>query len=272
MKLSISARIGEDASIKDKTNISFEDLAMLAGDIGYDGICIRPSQVTVNTPDEEIKRLRAILDQHGLRASMVTLDPVIAANTPDAGRALRSIGRQVEIADVLGADLIRITMNNDADVEWAQRACDQAHERGMSILHQTHTNSPFETIDQCLEMVKRIDRPNFGLTVEPANLLLCGQSYGPEAIGRLGPHVRNVYVQNIRLSGPGSDSIVTKSGTMQYERLVVGEEGGIDFERFFAGLKSINYDGFVTTHQSAMEGKSTRELAQFMFDRLGRFL
>ena len=272
MKLSVSARIGEDAHIKDRTNISFEDLAILAGDIGYRGLCIRPSQVTVNTPDEEIQGMRAILDQHGLRASMVTLDPVIAANTPDAGQPLRSIGRHLEIAEALGADLIRIAIKNDAHVEWARRACDQAHEHGMRLVHQTHTDSPFETIDQCLEMVKRIDRPNFGLTVEPANLVECGQSYGPEAIGRLGPHVLNVYVQNVRLSETGSSSIATTSGTVYYERLIVGEEGGIDFELFFAGLKSINYDGFVTTHQPAMEGKSTRELAQFMFDRLARFL
>ena len=126
---------------------------------------------------------------------------------------------------------------------------------------------------KCFQRTRRACRQiQLGLSVEPANLVLCGQSYGPEAIGRLGPHVLNVYVQNVRLTETGSSSIVTNSGTMYYERLVVGEEGGIDFELFLAGLRSINYDGFVTTHQSAMEGKSTRELAQFMFDRLARFL
>ena len=272
LELSLSVRIGEEAGKKDRTTISFGKLAVLASDIGYGGLCIRPSQVTVKTPDEEVQRMRETLDYHGLRASMVTLDPVIAANSPDAGRPLRSFDRHVDLAEMFGADLIRIAIKNDGDVAWAQRACDQAKERGIRLQHQTHTSSPFETIDQCLEMVKRIDRPNFGIAVEPGNLALCGQDYGPDVVERLGPLVFNVYLQNVRLSQTGSSAIETNSGQVRYERLIVGEEGGIDFEYFFAGLRSIGYDGFVTTHQPAMEGRSARELAQYMFDRLARFL
>ena len=53
---------------------------------------------------------------------------------------------------------------------------------------------------------------------------------------------------------------------------VVGEEGGIDFERFFAGLHSVGYDGFVTTHQPAMEGITVEELARTMFERLEKLM
>ena len=93
MKLSLSARIAEDEHIKDRTAISFAELADIASDTGYSGLCIRPSQATVNTPDDEIRAMRTTLDRYGLTASMVTLDPLIPMNTEEAARALRDIGR-----------------------------------------------------------------------------------------------------------------------------------------------------------------------------------
>jgi sugar phosphate isomerase/epimerase len=173
MKLSLSGRIAEEEHIKDGTAISFADLAQLASEIGFQALCIRPSQVTVETPDEEIRCLRQILDTYGLQSSMVCLHTAIAANMSEAGQSLRDFGRDIDVAEMLGSRLIRITIKTEADVSWAQRAADQAQERGMRLVHLTHTNSPFETIEQCLEMTARINRPNFGLTVEPANLLLC---------------------------------------------------------------------------------------------------
>ena len=272
MKLSLSARIAEQEHKKDSTAISFPDLANLASDTGYSGLCIRPSQVTVKSPDEQVQEMRQVLDRSGMVASMVTLDPIIAENTALAGRVLREIGRHLDIAEMLGADLIRIAIQNDEDVEWTSRACDEAQERGIRLQHQIHSDSPFETVDGSLETIKRIDRPNFGVTVEPGNLVICGQDYGPDSIARLGPHIFNVYVQNVRLSDTGSSSVPTLAGEVKYERLVVGEEGGIDFERFFGGLKAIDYDGFITMHQPSMPDQTPRQLAEFMADRLGRFM
>ena len=87
MKLSLSARIAEEEHIKDTTAISFEELANVARDTGFSGLCIRPSQATVDTPKEVIQEMRAVLDRYNLAASMVTLDPIIATNTAEAGTA-----------------------------------------------------------------------------------------------------------------------------------------------------------------------------------------
>jgi sugar phosphate isomerase/epimerase len=272
MKLSLSARIAEEEHRKDTTAISFEELANLAHDTGFSGLCIRPSQATVDTPKEVIQEMRAVLDRYNLKASMVTLDPIIATNTAEAGRPQREIGRHLDYAEILGAALIRIAIKNDEDVKWTRTACDEAAERKIMLLQQTHTDSPAETIDGCLDLVKRIDHPSFGLTVEPGNLVLGGEEYGPAEIKRLAPHVINVYLQNLRPSATGEGSVPTNRGEAHYERLVVGEEGGIDAERFFSGLKAIGYDGFVTTHQPSMSDRSARELAEFMAQRLSPHL
>jgi sugar phosphate isomerase/epimerase len=182
------------------------------------------------------------------------------------------MGRQIEVARMLGASSIRISIQTEEDIPWVQQAADQAIEQDIRLVHQTHTNSLFESIDGCLEMVARVDRSNFGVIVEPANLLLCGEDYGPESLQRLAPYIFNVYVQNLRLDSAGAHSIRTRRGIVRYERLQIEEEGGVDFARFFQGLKSIGYEGFVSSHQPAVEGKSVRQLAQSVFDCLTGFL
>jgi sugar phosphate isomerase/epimerase len=272
MKLSLSGRIAEAEHIKDRTAASFAELAQLASEIGYQALCIRPVQIPTKATDEELRQMRQVLDRYGLQVSMVSLHTAITANTPDAGQFFQAFGRDLGIAQLLGAQIIRVSVKSEADVIWAQRAADQAQERGIRLVQQTHTNSPFETVADCLNMVARINRPNFGLILEPANLLLCGEDYGPQAIRRLGAHIFNVYLQNLRLDDAGSQSIRTNHGVVHYERLMVGENGGIDLEQFFAGLHDIHYDGFVTSHQPLMPGMDVRELAQFVYGRLRAFV
>jgi sugar phosphate isomerase/epimerase len=268
MKLSLSGRIAEPEHIKDQSAVSFEELARLAGEIGYQALCIRPAQIPAWSADEDVRPMRQTLDQHGLAASMVSLHTAITANTTNTGEFHHVFERDLEIAEMLGARLMRVSVKSEDDIPWVQRAADQARERSIRLAQQIHTSSPFETVDGCLAMVTAINRLNFGLILEPANLLLCGEDYGPEAIRRLGLHIFNVYVQNLRLDNTGSQSIRTNRGPVRYERLIVGQGGGIDFARFFADLNAIGYTGFVTSHQPLMPGMAVRELAASVYERL----
>ncbi|MFO1094478.1 MAG: hypothetical protein U0992_14415 [Planctomycetaceae bacterium] len=58
------------------------------------------------------------------------------------------------------------------------RPVDQAARAGITLVHQCHTSSLFETVDGIEQSLRSIDRPNFGLIYEPANLEICGQDYG----------------------------------------------------------------------------------------------
>ena len=66
-----------------------------------------------------------------------------------------------------------------------------ATERKRKLVHQCHNQSLFETLDEIVLRLREIDRPNFGLIFEAANLELCGQGYGPAAIQRLAPWIEN---------------------------------------------------------------------------------
>lgn len=253
MKLSLSVRIAETAS-KDRLTIEFDELARLAVRHGYHSMCLRPSVVGVTTPLTVRATLRRILDDLRLAVSMATTDIAVPLNNEHGPDSLRDIGPHLDVAAMLGTKLIRICMKHEDDIPWAQRAADQARERGIRLAHQCHTDSLFETIAGSLAVIKRVGRANFGLIYEPANLMLCGDEYGPKALKQLAPHIMNVYVQNHRMNSTGNTSLPTRvRGEVRYDMISLWEPGGVDFRAVFDGLAGIGYNGYVTVHQAYAE-------------------
>lgn len=249
MQLSLSVRIAE-AETKDRLNIGFDEFVRLASEAGYAAICMRASAGGVQTPREELLAMRRLLDKRRLAVSMVTTDFDVPRNNDDGPDNLRQIGPHLEVAECLRATLIRVCMKREEDISAAARAADQAAERGIRLAHQCHTNSLFETVDQIVEVLTRINRPNFGLIYEPANLMLCGQPYGEATLRRFAPWLMNVYVQNHRLAPDGQVCLPTRvRGDVRYHDIPLWSPGGVDFDQVFTGLKAIDYQGYVTVHQ-----------------------
>ena len=274
MQLSLSGRIAEAEDIKDHASLDFTGLAQLAARVGFQAVCVRPTHLTSTTPLERVHEMRAILDRHGLAASMITADLRVSqqGSVLDTGAPLRDLEPTLKRASVLGADLIRVGVKSQDDIVWAQHAADAAREFGIRLAQQTHTATPFETAAGCKEMIERIARPNFGLILEPANFALCEEDYGPSALAPLGPSVFNVYVQNLRVTDSGDSSVETNRGTVRYKRLVIGDPVGIDLPRFFDGLSAIDYQGYVTSHQPAIPGMSEHALCEQVHAELARHL
>lgn len=269
MRLSLSVRIAEAPGSKEKTLMSFTDLAQLAKRIGYRALCMRASQAGIDTPPETIKTMREMVDNLGLAVSMITGDLNTPMNNEKGPLALRDIKPYLDLAEQFGSSLIRIAMKKDEDIKWAQRASDQARERGIHLAHQSHTRSLFETVDGSLETLKQVNRKNFGLIYEPANLDLCGQDYGVETIKRFAPYIFNVYLQNHIKTANGRATINTWiQGDVCYEPIRLQDKGGIDFEKVFEGLATIGYDGYVTVHQAFSNIMSPTEAAQQSYDYL----
>lgn len=269
MRLSLSVRIAEAPGSKEKTLMSLTEIAQLAKRIGYHALCMRASQAGIGMPPQTIKTRREMLDNLELAVSMVTGDLNIPMNNEKGPLALRNIEPYLDLAERFGASLIRIAMKKDEDIKWAQRASDQARERGIRLAHQSHTSSLFETVDGSLRTLKQVNRKNFGLIYEPANLDLCGQDYGVETIKRLAPYVYNVYLQNHLKTENGGATIKTWiRGDVRYEPIRLQDRGGIDFELVFEGLAAIGYDGYVTIHQAFSNIMSPTEAAQQSYDYL----
>lgn len=260
MKLSLSVRVAEAPGTKEVALMSLEELARLAADAGYNGVCMRASQAGVQTPREERLSMRATLDGLGLAVTMITGDFDIAWNNEGTTAALADISPYLDVAEDFGATLIRIGMKSEDDIALVQRACDVARERGIRLAHQSHTQTLFEKVDESVDVLKRVDRENFGIIYEPANLHVCGEEYGPATIEKFAPWLMNVYLQNFRVTSDGPLTIGTwVHGVVNIQSLPFGTPDSIDFPLVFEELAKVGYDGNVTVHHNVAEDMAPAE-------------
>ena len=259
MRLSLSVRSVE-AACKSRLNIPFEELVAIARETGYAAVCMRASAGGVGTPIKRLEEMRRCVEAAGLLVSMVTADVNVPLNNDQGPASLRNIGPSLDVAEALGCDLIRVCLKKPEDIPHARQAASEAAKRNIRLAHQCHTSSLFEEVDAMLAVLAQIGQPNFGLIYEPANLLLCGQSYGLDTLEKLRPHLMNVYVQNHRLSANGADELPTYCrGRVRFDHLDPWDPGGIDFVQVCAALTQIDYRGTLTIHQA--QGITTAEAA-----------
>lgn len=246
----LSTRIAEEPGRKDRALMGLGEFAKMAKELGYEALSMRASQVSIASSAEEVEHARAALDAAGVVASMVTGTVSLAANDAQATEPLRDITPHLDLAERLGAKLVRVMIQREDDLPWANRAAHEAGERGIKLAHQTHIGTMLETVDQALDVVRRVDSPHFGLTYEPSNLLVCGSRYGPEEIERLAPYIVNVYLQNWHAHPGGALAIQTNGGVVRADQIPLDDKRGVDYDLVFEGLRRIGWQGFVNVHQT----------------------
>jgi sugar phosphate isomerase/epimerase len=247
MKLSITVRIAEASGSNQKTIMGFDEVVGIAKKIGYDAIDMRASQGGIQTPKERLREMRKVLDKSGITVSCVTGDFDIPSNNDDAPNALRNIEPYLDLAEILGSDMIRVGMKKDADIAAAQRSCDQARERRIRLAHESHQGTLFETVAGSIDVLKRVNRPNFGLIYEAGNWMVASQDYGPDTIRKLQPWLMNVYIQNYRLNPNGKSRVATWTrGAVPVDLIGSWEPGGVDYPKVFQTLHEIGYQGYIT--------------------------
>ena len=269
MRLSLSVRVAESFSDKTKTTLTLDQLLEIAKRTPYQALCMRASQGGIHTPQDQIREMARTIRAAGLPVSMVTGDFAVPSNNEDGPKCLRNITPYLDLAATFGSSLIRICMKKEEDIVWAQRASDEARERKIRLAHQSHCASLFETVSGSLDVLRRVNRPNFGIIYEPANWLISAQDYGPETIKKLQPWLMNVYVQNHLLRPEGKAFVETWTrGRVPLDHIGLWEKGGVHFERVFEGLHAIGYSGYVTVHQAFAEIMTPAAAARRSYDYL----
>ena len=273
MQLSLSVRIAEEFLSKEKASMSLVKLTSLASRCGYEALCMRASQVGVQSTPEQVEFAATCIAKNGLTVSMITGDFDIVYNNDNGPSSLMNITPYLELADKLGASRVRVALKKESDIVNAQLAADEAAERNIELVHQCHTLSLFETVDGIERTLKAIGRPNFGLVYEPANLEICNQDYGLSTLERLSGWIFNVYLQNQIIKPEGLVTLPTRcNGDVSFDLISIHASGGINYDKVFSGLESIGYNGPVTVHQSAQQGETPEGSAKGTADFLRGFI
>jgi len=102
-----------------------------------------------------------------------------------------------------------------------------------------HSWCYFDTAEQSLPMVKKINHPNLKLAIHTCHELKAGNA------GRLAEVVNNVkgYISFITVAGAAKEVDRTRRKTMDKTTIQPLEDGEYDFAPFLKALKSIDYKG-----------------------------
>ena len=105
-------------------------------------------------------------------------------------------------------------------------------ENGQYLLFETGQETPV-TMLRCFE---KVGCDNLGINLDTANLILYGRANPVDALDVFGKYVRNIHAK---------DGFYPTNGHSLGEEVRLGD-GKVDFKAFFAKLKELGYDSYVT--------------------------
>ena len=257
MKISISSRITEQSNNKEKSFLSLDSFIKLASKNKFDGISLRPSMISTHSSKYLVNQAQELFKVNNLKVSMITSNIHLAKNDELASDILKNITPTLDLAEKLKTSLIRIMIKNSDDIFYAKKALDEAKERNLKLLQQTHWGTLAETLDETVTLIKTINRQNFGITFEPANLMACGSDFNNNALNQLLPHTENFYFQNIILDKKGKHIFpTTHNGDVKVKYVSLDNSKGLNVFSFLDFLKEKKYDKWFTIHQPLLEDQT----------------
>ena len=255
MKFSLSGRIIEVAYKYCK--MSIDEFIKMAGEIGYDAVELRRTQISEKSTPEELQQIKEASQKYNVGISRIP-----ACSVKDDA-SMKELEKYADMAVELNCPYLAIGFET---TQWAQKAADYLKERDLSIAIQVHTDGPFESPELALKTLKEIDRDNFGLMYDPANYFVRRIDY-VKAVEQLKDYIFIVSVQCLAEASPDDPNAEEERG-FYYKRHLLGQPGGMDFQAVFDAVKKIGFDGYVTVIEPISELMESRELAKHMYEQL----
>ena len=236
-----------------------EDAVGILAAQGYRGIALTPDVHHLNPfePDypTRVEEFAEALAERGLRCVVETgarfllnahfkHQPTLVSNMPEDREYRFEFLSQdcVALAKALNADCVSFwsgTPTGDAPpgevmdrlVEGCVRLADFAAERGVKLAFEPEPGMFLDTMDKFAELHGRVNRPNFGLTVDIGHLVCQGEVPVSAHLVKWKNWLWNVHIEDM------------KAGVHDHH-LMFGE-GSVDFIDVFAGLRSAGYSNGV---------------------------
>ena len=125
-------------------------------------------------------------------------------------------------------------------------------DRGLGFWFETGQETPVVL----LRTMHRVDLPNLGVNLDPANLILYGKGNPIDALDVLGPYVRNVHVK---------DGLYPTDGE-HLGREVPPGQGRVCFPAFIRRLRGIGFTGELIIEREISGEEQMRDIKQTIAD------
>lgn len=124
----------------------------------------------------------------------------------------------------------------------------QAADLGVKALIEMHPETVTASASASLRFLDGLDPAAVGVIYDVGNLVVEGYEDYLAGLQLLGPYLAHVHVKNARVVPDGLVEHGTYAGATRWrEESVPFRDGQADFEKFFAALASVDYDGWVTS-------------------------
>ncbi len=238
-------------------NYRLEDAIRRTASLGYDGIDIwggRPHAYRNDRSPEELRRLRALLDECGLAVpSFIPAQfryPTSLCSPIDAIRhdSIRYIEAGIETAHALGSPVVSVCPGHTLygqgiEDGWARlvdslkKLSDYAARRAIRLALEPadrYETDLVQNTEQALRLLQEIGSDSLGIVLDVGHSQIVGEDPAA-AVRALGSALFHVHIDDTH--GQRDDHLVPGQGI-------------VDFGSFFAALREVGYKGFLTAELS----------------------
>lgn len=212
------------------------DLVPLAEKFGVEGVELREYW---QDRDGELPELARLLTDQGISVVYATGDVLLGTAHDDTAAALRDIGDNIQVAETLGASVLRVNLGQGdfdpalAEAPWYQQVLQevlhQAQEAGVVVAVENAPNPRGGDLRLLRDTVARVASPWLRLTFDTGNWLYTGREPAA-ALRAVLPYIGYVHLKDI----------VRQDGALQHSHLGTGE---VDVAGLVVQLQQAGYRG-----------------------------
>ena len=241
-------------------SISFGEFCELASSAGYEAVELRDTQVRPDMPADQRREIRTIVSSNGLSVSCLIARGLQHMNDSEREDFFQSY---LDLCCELNCRQLKIL----SDTVWLRQAAERAHQVGVELGTNNHIDTPTETIAGTVEYYHAIAHKNMFLHYDPLHLYISGENYvgcTDKCIGL----IQNVLVHSARPADASEpDTFGPRNGSHWKFELPDGK-GIQDWPAIFCKLKSLGYDGLITSIEHGWPKEKRADIARHVADYL----
>ena len=251
MRLSLSGFLFEDRYASQ--SVTFAEFCGIAQSSGYDGVELRGTQVSPESPPHERREVLRVAQAHGLPVTCLTARG-LPASGPERDDFFR---RYLDLCRDLECGLLKI----GGDTAWLRDAAEKAKSHGVTLATNNHAGGVLETVEGTRRYLQEIGHPDFGLLYDALHLSVTGEDY-LRCIPEFAGVTRNILIHSSREAKDGEKVALEKNGRRWTSPCLPDEPGVQDWPAVFGTFRRLGYDGLITVIESGWPQEQRPDVAK----------